>query len=74
LKLGQQVMVKVLEVDRVRKRIALSIRQATDAPSGGGRDRQRGQRPVQSSAPKEKDLSNMNLDDALSALKKKFGR
>jgi uncharacterized protein len=74
LKLGQQVMVKVLEVDRVRKRIALSIRQATDAPSGGGRDRQRGQRPVQSSAPKENDLSNMNLDDALSALKKKFGR
>jgi uncharacterized protein len=75
LKLSQQVMVKVLEVDRVRKRIALSIRQATEAPSGGGgRERQRGQRPVQSSAPKEKDLSNMNLDDALSALKKKFGR
>lgn len=75
LKLSQQVMVKVLEVDRVRKRIALSIRQATEAPSGGGgRDRQRGQRPVQSSAPKEKDLSNMNMDDALSALKKKFGR
>ena len=75
LKLSQQVMVKVLEVDRVRKRIALSIRQATEAPSGGGgRERQRGQRPVQSSAPKEKDLSNMNMDDALSALKKKFGR
>lgn len=75
LKLNQQVMVKVLEVDRVRKRIALSIRQATDAPSGGGgRDRQRGQRPVQASAPKEKDLSNMNMEDALSALKNKFKR
>jgi uncharacterized protein len=74
LKLGQQVMVKVLEVDRVRKRIALSIRQATEAPSGGGRDRTRVQRPAASPRTQEKDLSNMNLDDALSALKKKFGK
>ena len=74
LKLNQPVMVKVLEVDRVRKRIALSIRQATEAPSGGGRERQRGQRPAQAAAPKEKDLSNLNMEDALSALKKKFGR
>jgi protein Tex len=74
LKLSQPVMVKVLEVDRVRKRIALSIRQATEAPAGGGREKPRGQRPVQGAAPKEKDLSNMNMEDALSALKKKFGR
>ena len=74
LKLSQPVMVKVLEVDRVRKRIALSIRQATEAPAGGGRERPRGQRPAQATAPKEKDLSNLNMEDALSALKKKFGR
>lgn len=75
LKLNQKVNVKVLEVDTARKRIALSIKQTMEAParqsrphnSGGGNNRRNEQ-------PKEKDLGNMNMGDALSLLKKKFGK
>lgn len=74
LKLNQKVSVKVLEVDAARKRIALSIKQTQEAPQrkpqGGqprhghhGKDRE-----------KEKDMSGMNMNDALSLLKKKFGK
>ncbi len=74
LKLNQKVTVKVLEVDAARKRIALSIKQTQEAPQrkpqGGqprhghhGKDRE-----------KEKDMSGMNMNDALSLLKKKFGK
>ncbi|TDW96046.1 Tex family protein [Dinghuibacter silviterrae] len=45
LKLNQQVQVKVLEVDTVRKRISLSIKQADPegaAAARGGRDQRRG--------------------------------
>lgn len=82
LKLGQKVKVKVLEVDIARKRIALSIKQ-TEADSGNrssgarsGNDASRkgqGQNGRNTAAPKE-DLSNMNVADALQALKKKFGK
>lgn len=82
LKLGQKVKVKVLEVDAVRKRIALSIKQ-TETDSGtrssGGRSTQDGNRRGHgqnnrgTAAPKE-DLSSMNVTDALQALKKKFGK
>jgi uncharacterized protein len=72
LKLNDQVMVKVLEVDMSRKRIALSIKQTQEAPArqqqhgrGGDRNRQ----PA-----REKDTSNINMNDALSMLKKKFGK
>ena len=71
LKLNDKVMVKVLEVDMSRKRIALSIKQTQEAPArqqqsrGGDRNRQ----PA-----REKDTSNMNMNDALSMLKKKFGK
>lgn len=74
LKLNQKVTVKVLEVDAARKRIALSIKQTQEAPQrkpqGGqprhghhGKDKE-----------KEKDMSGMNMNDALSLLKKKFGK
>lgn len=76
LKLGQKVNVKVLEVDIARKRIALSIKQTETAPAagvGGRKDfaqHKRSNQPVK----KEEDLSNMNVTDALQALKKKFGK
>jgi uncharacterized protein len=74
LKLGQKVQVKVLEVDVQRKRIALSIKQTEEAParnSGGGQPRKPQGNMVKK---KEEDLSGMSVDDALSALKKKFGK
>lgn len=70
LKLNDQVMVKVLEVDMSRKRIALSIKQTQEAPV-----RQQHDRSDRKSQPaREKDTSNMNMNDALSMLKKKFGK
>jgi uncharacterized protein len=71
LKLNQQLKVKVLEVDLARKRISLSIKQAEDAPTGAQR---RVGTPRPTSAPKEKDLSALPMNDALAALKKKFGK
>lgn len=71
LKLNDKVMVKVLEVDMNRKRIALSIKQTQEAPA-------KQQRPVKGGGhqpkAKEKDMSGMNMNDALSMLKKKFGK
>ncbi|NDE09331.1 MAG: RNA-binding transcriptional accessory protein [Chitinophagia bacterium] len=68
LKLNQQVRVKVMEVDITRKRIGLSIKQMT-APSSGGQKRpiQRQNSPVQKEA-------ELPMNDALVALKQKFGR
>ncbi|RXK86483.1 Tex family protein [Filimonas effusa] len=74
LKLNQHVQVKVLEVDRARKRIALSIKQTEEAParSGNRKPDNRGGKPKP--AAKQDDLSNMSVNDALSLLKKKFGK
>jgi uncharacterized protein len=84
LKLGQHVQVKVTEVDINRKRIALSIKQAEEAPANSGKPQ--GQRIQvgkqsgkfnklqQSFTNKEPDLANMDMGDALSLLKKKFGK
>jgi uncharacterized protein len=69
LKLNQQVSVKVLEVDLARKRISLSIKQAEAAPAGGQR---RGVKPAP--VAREKDLGALDMNDALAALKKKFGK
>jgi protein Tex len=72
LKLNQEVMAKVLEVDKARKRIALSIKQTQDPPAqrprGGGRSESRRDN---NSAAKDAPLT---MNDALSALKNKFGR
>lgn len=68
LKLGQKVTVKVLDVDGQRKRIALSIKQTQDAPAR--RDKpQHHKREEQQKPPQE-----LNMNDALSMLKKKFGK
>jgi uncharacterized protein len=72
LKLNQKVMVKVLEVDMARKRISLSIKQAEEGGTTGGRARPR--KEVKRPEKPQEDLSNLNLNDALSALKKKFGK
>lgn len=74
LKLGQKVNVKVLEVDVVRKRIALSIKQTETAPVAKAQGN-KGPRPNGSASfKKEEDLSGMSVNDALNALKKKFGK
>ena len=70
LKLNQQVKVKVLEVDIVRKRIALSIKQTESTPA-------RNQRPKIQTAPaakQQKNIVELPLNDALAALKQKFGK
>jgi protein Tex len=67
LKLNDKVQVKVVEVDAARKRIALSIKQTLEAPSKNSRIKGNFKK-------KEEDLSSMNVNDALAALKKKFGK
>ncbi|OYU55273.1 MAG: RNA-binding transcriptional accessory protein [Chitinophagaceae bacterium BSSC1] len=73
LKLNDKVLVKVLEVDLVRKRIALSIKQTQEAPAKTARP-QRSQQPMKQIQTKEQDLSNMDVSDALALLKKRFGK
>ena len=63
--------VKVTEVDKLRKRIALSIKQAT--PGENSAPGKRAQ-PARQEKEKEKDLSGMGIADALSLLKQKFGK
>jgi uncharacterized protein len=76
LKLGQKVKVKVLEIDLQRKRIALSIKQTEPAQAPQQRrENKTGTKPQQAtSKPQPKDLSNLNMQDALAALKNKFGK
>jgi protein Tex len=71
LKLNQQVMVKVVEVDIARKRIALSIKQTEEAPARGnaGRSKPPAGKPQPSKPPKD-----LPMGDALAALKAKFGK
>ncbi|MBX2923142.1 MAG: RNA-binding transcriptional accessory protein [Chitinophagaceae bacterium] len=72
LKLNDKVMVKVLEVDHARKRIALSIKQTQEPPARGERRGFQGNnKRFEKKGP---DLSSASLTDALSALKKKFGK
>lgn len=70
LKLNDQVMVKVTEVDIPRKRIALSIKQTQDPPNTQGPRPKRDQGPK----PKAKEPESANINDALSQLRKKFGK
>lgn len=69
LKLNDKVMVKVVEVDIARKRIALSIKQTQEAPARGTRLNKNPNTKIQK---KEEDLSNLSVNDALAALKNKF--
>jgi uncharacterized protein len=69
LKLNQPVTVKVMEVDRLRKRIALSIKQASpDADPA----RNRPSRPAAKSSGRA--VADLPIEDALAALKSKFGK
>jgi len=69
LKLGQKVQVKVTEIDIARKRIALSIKQTSDAPTKTASSRQAVSKPAHND-----DLSSLSVNDALQALKKRFGK
>lgn len=83
LKLGQKVLVKVVEVDIVRKRIALSIKQTQESSGNsvkttnnrtGAGSSYSNTKTISSKKADEADLSSMNVSDALQALKKKFGK
>ena len=69
LKLNQKVEVRVLEVDLVRKRIALSIKQTQEAPVRAARPQRRDRQE-----PRREPQKEVSIDDALSLLKKKFGK
>lgn len=75
LKLNDKVQVKVTEVDIARKRIALSIKQTQEAPART----QRTNRSISSNAAKpaprkEPEIADLSVNDALTLLKKKFGK
>lgn len=70
LKLNDKVMVKVLEVDIPRKRIALSIKQTLEMPD---RKESKG-KSHQPNRPKQAENASGNMNDALNLLKKKFGK
>jgi len=82
LKLNDKVIVKVLEVDKVRKRIALSIKQTQESAKSqqhsaiNNRDRNirkpENTNPSQRRNKEEKESATM--EDAMSLLKKKFGK
>lgn len=79
LKLNDKVQVKVLEVDTARKRIALSIKQAQEPPARNERPKVQGRNNGfnnnNTNKPKpQQDIGSMNMNDALSMLKKKFGK
>jgi len=76
LKLNDKVQVKVTEVDIPRKRIALSIKQTQEMPArnSGNFKPQNTSNKFQPKAKQPEDLSALNVADALSALKKKFGK
>jgi uncharacterized protein len=73
LKLNDKVMVKVVEVDLSRKRIALSIKQTLELPEGSQSKvpRKNNGRPG-SSTRVEKESASM--ENAMSMLRKKFGK
>lgn len=71
LKLNQQVMVKVTEVDMARKRIALSIKETQEAGPKRAKSQQQTNRK---DFPKPQQEKEVSINDALSALKKKFGK
>jgi uncharacterized protein len=70
LKLNQQVRVKVLETDLARKRVSLSIRQATEPPA----EQKKVRIPRADKKPGSQELKPLDMKDALAALKQKFGK
>lgn len=82
LKLNDKVTVKVLEVDKVRKRIALSIKQTQESPKSqqhnatNNRDRniRKHGNTNQSQPGNKEEKESATMEDAMSLLKKKFGK
>lgn len=82
LKLNDKVTVKVLEVDKVRKRIALSIKQTQESAKGqqhsivNNRDRniRKPENTNQSQRKNKEEKESTTMEDAMSLLKKKFGK
>jgi uncharacterized protein len=82
LKLNDKVMVKVLEVDKARKRIALSIKQTEEAPRRPERNAGNNRKPyfIPPTNAKNQQLINQQqkesatMEDAMSLLRKKFGK
>ncbi|HEY5370521.1 MAG TPA: Tex family protein [Hanamia sp.] len=82
LKLNDKVIVKVLEVDKVRKRIALSIKQTEETPQRPERNAGNNRKPY--SAPhtnarsqqpiNQQQKDSATMEDAMSLLRKKFGK
>lgn len=79
LKLNDKVQVKVTEVDPLRKRIALSIKQASPAPNAQHPKMPKAESPyklkAQSLKPKTENSKSQpvtSMEDALAALKMKF--
>lgn len=68
LKLNDKVQVKVLETDITRKRINLSIKQATE------NNKKSNPVPVGKKGNEKRPATNASMDDALATLKKKFGK
>ena len=74
LKLNDKVQVKVTEVDIARKRIALSIKQTQEMPDRKAAANKPVYQPKTYNSKPVQDTANMNMTDALSLLKKKFGK
>jgi uncharacterized protein len=74
LKLNQKVIVMVTEVDIARKRIALSIKQAQEPPAKKEHTAARKDFNKPKEKPKEKNTTELSMNDALSLLKSKFGK
>ena len=74
LKLNQQVMVKVTEVDIARKRIALSIKQTQEPEARKKTAPPPIPRQFSKQPEKKKEEAPLNMNDALSMLKDKFGK
>ena len=76
LKLNDKVMVKVVEVDIQRKRIALSIKQTQEAPQRN-QSKPFNQKKVNSGFSNNKPAmakESATMEDAMSLLRKKFGK
>ncbi|MEO6135086.1 MAG: Tex family protein [Ginsengibacter sp.] len=74
LKLNDKVTVKVMEVDKARKRIALSIKQTQEAPQRQNNKPNKSFANHNQKQQNPTDSSSENLVDALQLLKKKFGK
>jgi uncharacterized protein len=72
LKLNDKVQVKVTEVDPVRKRIALSIKQALTPLKAEGASRLKAQSVKPKASEENKKSQESSMEDALLELKRKF--